>query len=105
MIVYHGSNHVIEVPEFNGSKKTNDYGYGFYTTESLELAKEWACADNRDGFANSYYRMPVLPGDSSINWVWERFLFLMHNSYMAVISILFYKAKYLYNIYCVIRHI
>ena len=41
MIVYHGSNHVIEVPEFNGSKKTNDYGYGFYTTESLELAKEW----------------------------------------------------------------
>ena len=54
MIVYHGSNHVIEVPEFNGSKKTNDYGYGFYTTESLELAKEWACADNRDGFANCY---------------------------------------------------
>ena len=54
MIVYHGSSHVIGVPEYNGSKKTNDYGYGFYTTESLELAKEWACADNRDGFANSY---------------------------------------------------
>ena len=54
MIVYHGSSHVIGVPEYNGSKKTNDYGYGFYTTESLEFAKEWACADNRDGFANSY---------------------------------------------------
>ena len=54
MIVYHGSDHVIEVPAYNGSKRTNDYGYGFYTTESLELAKEWACSDNRDGFANAY---------------------------------------------------
>jgi hypothetical protein len=54
MLVYHGSNHIIEKPVYNGSKRTNDYGYGFYTTESLELAKEWACADNRDGFANCY---------------------------------------------------
>ena len=54
MIVYHGSDHIIEVPVYNGSKRTNDYGYGFYTTESLELAKEWACSDNTNGFANSY---------------------------------------------------
>lgn len=54
MLVYHGSDHIIEVPVFNGSKRTNDYGYGFYTTENIELAKEWACSDNRDGFANCY---------------------------------------------------
>ena len=54
MILYHGSDHIIEVPVYNGSKRTNDYGYGFYTTESLELAKEWACAKNTDGFANTY---------------------------------------------------
>ena len=54
MIVYHGSDHIIEVPVYNGSKRTNDYGYGFYTTESQELAKEWACSKNKDGFANSY---------------------------------------------------
>lgn len=54
MVLYHGSDHIIEVPVYNGSKRTNDYGYGFYTTESIELAKEWACADNRDGFANCY---------------------------------------------------
>ena len=54
MIVYHGSDHIIEVPVYNGSKRTNDYGYGFYTTESLELAREWACSDHKDGFANSY---------------------------------------------------
>ena len=54
MFVYHGSDHIIELPVFNGSKRTNDYGHGFYTTESIELAKEWACSDNRDGFANCY---------------------------------------------------
>ena len=54
MIIYHGSDHVIEEPKHNGSKRTNDYGYGFYTTESLELAKDWACSDGRDGFANAY---------------------------------------------------
>ena len=54
MIVYHGSDHIIETPLYNGSKRTNDYGYGFYTTENKELAMEWACSDNRDGFANTY---------------------------------------------------
>ena len=54
MIVYHGSDHIIELPVYNGSKRTNDYGCGFYTTKSPELAKEWACSDNRDGFANRY---------------------------------------------------
>lgn len=54
MLVYHGSDHIIEVPVYNGSKRTNDYGYGFYTTENMALAKEWACSDNRNGFANCY---------------------------------------------------
>ena len=54
MTIYHGSDHIIEIPVFNGSKRTNDYGYGFYTTESIDLAKEWACTDNRNGFANCY---------------------------------------------------
>ena len=54
MIVYHGSEQIIKTPVFNGSKRTNDYGYGFYTTKNEELAKEWACSNNRDGFANCY---------------------------------------------------
>ena len=54
MLVYHGSDHIIEKPVYNESKRTNDYGYGFYTTESIELAKEWACSDQRNGFANIY---------------------------------------------------
>lgn len=54
MIVFHGSEYIVEKPVFRGGKKSNDYGYGFYTTESLDLAKEWACAKNTDGYANRY---------------------------------------------------
>ena len=54
MLLYHGSEHIIEYPVFNGSKRANDYGYGFYTTESKDLAKEWACSNKQDGFANCY---------------------------------------------------
>ncbi len=53
-VLYHGSVNVIEKPAFGVGNERNDYGLGFYCTEHPELAKEWACADNRDGFANEY---------------------------------------------------
>lgn len=52
--IYHGSEHVIQRPALNIGKKHNDYGQGFYCTEDLELAKEWACKNENDGFANVY---------------------------------------------------
>lgn len=54
MIVFHGSDHIVEHPFLNGGRRNNDFGSGFYTTKSLELAKEWACGKNTDGFANRY---------------------------------------------------
>ena len=54
MILYHGSERIIENPTYGLGKKNNDYGRGFYCTESEELAKEWACAHNKNGFANKY---------------------------------------------------
>mgnify|MGYP002623924025 CR=1 FL=1 len=39
---------------YGEGKMHNDYGRGFYCTEDLELAKEWACPDGQDGFANQY---------------------------------------------------
>ena len=54
LTLYHGSKYVIKKPIFNGGKETNDYGYGFYCTENIELAKEWACPDHIDGIANEY---------------------------------------------------
>ena len=40
--VFHGSNHVIKTPQYQGGKEDNDYGNGFYTTEYEERAKSWA---------------------------------------------------------------
>ena len=54
MELYHGSDHIVMKPVFKGGKRQNDYGYGFYTTENKELAKEWACSENRDGIVNCY---------------------------------------------------
>ena len=54
MILYHGSKDIITCPEFGTGSPYNDYGRGFYCTESLDLAREWACLENRDGFANKY---------------------------------------------------
>ena len=53
-ILYHGSKEIIEKPTLRGGKESNDYGYGFYCTENIELANEWACPDNNDGYANKY---------------------------------------------------
>lgn len=54
MQLYHGSSVIIKMPEYGKGNLHNDYGRGFYCTESLELAKEWACPEARDGFANAY---------------------------------------------------
>lgn len=52
--LYHGSELIIETPEFGKGRRNNDYGFGFYCTESKNLAKEWAVSALNDGFANQY---------------------------------------------------
>ena len=52
--IYHGSKQIVEVPIFGEGKKNNDFGLGFYCTESNDLAKEWAVSSLRDGFSNRY---------------------------------------------------
>lgn len=52
--IYHGSEKIVEVPTFGEGKKNNDFGLGFYCTESEGLAKEWAVSSLRSGFANKY---------------------------------------------------
>ena len=54
MKLWHGSQKIIEAPQLGLGKVHNDYGQGFYCTESLDLAKEWACSHYADGFANRY---------------------------------------------------
>jgi hypothetical protein len=54
LTVYHGSKQIVEVPTFGLGRKNNDFGLGFYCTESSDLAKEWAVSSLSDGFANRY---------------------------------------------------
>ena len=54
MKLYHGSIAIIDNPTFGKGNHKNDYGLGLYCTEHLELAKEWACKQNTDGFVNHY---------------------------------------------------
>lgn len=55
MQIYHGSSVIVEKPELSKGKLSNDYGRGFYCTEDVEMAKEWACKGKEPpAFANVY---------------------------------------------------
>lgn len=53
-ILYHGSSEIISMPVYGLGKLYNDYGQGFYCTENLEMAKEWSCTEETDGYVNQY---------------------------------------------------
>ena len=75
--IYHGSENIIDKPEFGKGRVNNDFGLGFYCTESEALAKEWAVSSLRNGFANRYILdteyLKVLNLNSSqytiLNWI------------------------------------
>ena len=54
LTIYHGSPEIVKKPVFGLGNPNNDYGLGFYCTENLELAKEWACSSETSGYANKY---------------------------------------------------
>lgn len=75
--LFHGSEKVIEAPSFGEGKRNNDFGLGFYCTETENLAKEWAVSSLRDGFCNRYTLdteyMKILnlnsPDYTILNWI------------------------------------
>lgn len=54
LALFHGSREVVVRPEFGRGNAHNDYGRGFYCTESPQLASEWACPTLEDGYVNEY---------------------------------------------------
>lgn len=56
IILYHGTPDRVVVPKYGGGDEKHDYGKGFYLTESIELAKEWAvCRPNEiNGWVHKY---------------------------------------------------
>lgn len=56
IILFHGSTDKFIVPTYGRGEDKHDYGRGFYLTESLDLAKEWAvCRPNEaNGWVHKY---------------------------------------------------
>lgn len=52
--IFHGSKDIIKKPLFGYGKPYNDYGLGFYCTDSIEMAKEWGAGISQNGYANCY---------------------------------------------------
>ena len=56
IILYHGTPDEVVEPFYGGGNDKHDYGRGFYLTENIDLAKEWAvCRPNeKNGFVHEY---------------------------------------------------
>lgn len=53
-LIYHGSESIINKPQYLKGNIHNDYGLGFYCSSNKTLAKEWAARKGGIGFINSY---------------------------------------------------
>lgn len=56
IILYHGSPNEEIVPTYGLGEERHDYGKGFYLTENVELAKEWAVCNpiTQKGWVHKY---------------------------------------------------
>lgn len=56
LTLYHGTPNKVVVPKYGCGNEKHDYGMGFYLTENIELAKEWAvCRPNdNNGWVHKY---------------------------------------------------
>ncbi|MCI7491447.1 MAG: DUF3990 domain-containing protein [Lachnobacterium sp.] len=54
--LYHGSPNKVVIPQYGCGDDKHDYGRGFYLTDDIELAKEWAVCrpDEKNGWVHKY---------------------------------------------------
>lgn len=79
IILFHGSPDKIINPVFGGGEDKHDYGKGFYLTESIELASEWAVCRPNDlnGWVHKYefetegLKILDFQGESVLTWLAE----------------------------------
>ncbi|MBB6713478.1 DUF3990 domain-containing protein [Clostridium gasigenes] len=80
LIVYHGSDNIIDKPKHNGGRNFSDFGLGFYITTNIDMAKDWASRKkDRPAYVNKYLfnteGIKSLTFDLDINWI----LFIAYN--------------------------
>ena len=57
--LYHGSDHIVELPAYGIGKPDNDYGSGFYTTRIIQRASEWALLYGTKAARVSHYQIDI----------------------------------------------
>ena len=82
LTIYHGSSKVVDSPTFGLGRKNNDFGLGFYCTESNDLAKEWAVSSLRDGFSNRYTLDTEYLRILNLNIVKTELIFVLENHFI-----------------------
>lgn len=80
LVVFHGSDKIIKMPQHNGGRKFSDFGLGFYITTNVEMAKSWATRKKeKPAFINKYLLnaegMKSLTFDLDLTWI----LFIAYN--------------------------
>ena len=80
LIIYHGSDNIIDNPSHEGGRKFSDFGIGFYATTNIEMAKSWATRRNdKPAYVNKYMfnvdGLNSLTFDLDIHWI----LFIAYN--------------------------
>lgn len=58
MILYHGSNAVVEYPEIRKAKYNKIFYFGFYCTRYPRQAERWAARYGKKGYINKYEYTP-----------------------------------------------
>lgn len=83
IVLYHGSENVVEKPSYGLEDDHSDYGNAFYCTRDIYAAKEWANKRTTNGYVNKYtfdgrgLRVLDLTNKSTYN-VLHWFAILMH---------------------------
>ena len=54
MILYHGSNEIVEYPEIRHARYNKDFYFGLQCTKFPEQAKRWAVRYGKEGYLNKY---------------------------------------------------
>jgi len=80
LIIYHGSDNIIDNPSHEGGRKFSDFGIGFYATTNIEMAKSWAARrKDNPAYVNKYMfnvdGLNSLTFDLDIHWI----LFIAYN--------------------------
>ena len=85
MILYHGSNAIVEYPEIRKAKYNKDFYFGFYCTRYQEQAERWATRYGKKGYVNQYEYEPneklnyLLFEEMTEEWLdqWQRIRFII----------------------------